>query len=724
MKDYKLLGSPESRIEGYLKVTGKAKYSAEFPIPNALYGFPVRSTISKGSIATIDTEKAEASEGVVKIITYKNALDLGEDKKNDSGKISEGTRKVLQDNVIKSYGQYIGIVVAETFEQARAASRMIEVTYNEEKPVISFEENRNKAYKPDPGRPSGIDTSRGSLEQGINEATTMVDEVYNTPIEVHNPMEPHATIAVFEGEKLTIYDTSQMLYRTIDAVAEVFSMPKEDIKVIATFIGGGFGSKLRAWEHVMLTILAAKMLDKPVKTAITRQMMQTNAGMRQHNRQHIRLGANDSARLTALAHEVVSHTAVDELYVEKSGYYSRSMYAVPNTLVTHRVYDTNIQVPSSMRAPGEAPGSFALESAMDEMAHKLNMDPIEFRIKNEPEKDPHTDKPWSSRSLIECMKVGAEKFGWERRKQEPRSNPDGNWLIGYGMAGASRGAPYQQASSRLILNKKGDEVTATVEMAATDIGTGSYTIIAQTAANTLGIPVDQVEVHIGDSSLPKTPGSGGSWGAGTFSSAADAVCEKVIKDLKEKAGIATDQEISIGDLLDAAKLDTYKAVATAMADDDASNYSHYSFGAHFVEVWVDEKLGIVKIPHVLSTAAVGTVLNQKTARSQVLGGIIFGLGQAMTEETLLDERYGSYVTRTLADYHVPVNLDIGKIDLHFIPEKDEHINRMGVKGIGELGISSVAAAITNAIFNATGKRARNLPVTPAKMIAIDESVAV
>ncbi|HEA31235.1 MAG TPA: xanthine dehydrogenase family protein molybdopterin-binding subunit, partial [Leeuwenhoekiella sp.] len=698
MKEYKALGSPESRIEGYLKVTGKAKYSAEFPIPNALYGFPVRSSIAKGNITSMNTEKAETVEGVVKIITHKNALKLGENKQNSSGKVSNGTKTVLQDTSIKSYGQYVGIVVAETYEQARAAARIIEVTYDTEDPTISFEENVDSAYKPDPGRPSGIDTSRGDLEEGLQGASVVVDEVYNTPMEVHNPMEPHATIAIFEGDKLTIYDTSQMLYRTIGSVAEVFNMPEDKIKVISTFIGGGFGSKLRAWEHVMLTIMAAKMLDKPVKTAITRQMMQTNAGMRQHNRQHLRVGANESSRLTALAHETVSHTAADELYLEKSGYYSRSMYAVPNTLITHRVFDTNIQVPSSMRAPGEAPGSFAMESAMDELAFRLNMDPIEFRIKNEPEKDPHTGKPWSSRSLIQCMQQGAEKFDWNRRKQEPRSNRKGDWLIGYGMAGASRGAPYQQASSRLKLNKSGDEVTATVEMAATDIGTGSYTIIAQTAANSLNIPVDQIEVHIGDSSLPKTPGSGGSWGAGTFSSAADAVCEKVKKELREKANIAADQEMSIAELLNAADLNTYEAEATAMAFDDASNYAHYSFGAHFVEVWVDEKLGMVKIPHVLSTSAVGTVLNQKTARSQVLGGIVFGLGQAMSEETLLDERYGSYVTRTLADYHVPVNLDVGKIDVIFIPEEDKHINRMGVKGIGELGITSVAAAIANAVL--------------------------
>lgn len=308
--------------------------------------------------------------------------------------------------------------------------------------------------------------------------------------------------------------------------------------------------------------MAAKMLDRPVKTAITRQMMQTNAGMRQHNRQHLRVCANDSARLTALAHETVSHTAVDELYVEKSGYYSRSMYAVPNTLITHRVFDTNIQVPSSMRAPGEAPGSFALESAMDELAYQMNMDPIEFRIKNEPENDPHTEKPWSSRSLIQCMQEGAEKFDWKRRKQEPRSNRDGDWLIGYGMAGASRGAPYRETSSRLKLNKDGDKVTATIEMAATDIGTGSYTIIAQAAANSLGIPVDTIEVHIGDTNLPKTPGSGGSWGAGSFTSAVDAVCEKAKKILGEKAKIATDQEMNIAKLLTAANLNTFETEAT------------------------------------------------------------------------------------------------------------------------------------------------------------------
>jgi xanthine dehydrogenase YagR molybdenum-binding subunit len=485
---------------------------------------------------------------------------------------------------------------------------------------------------------------------------------------------------------------------------------------LSPYIGGGFGSKLQPREHLMLTVMAAKMLQRPVKTAITRQMMQTNVGLRQLNRQKMRVGAAKDGKLTALAHETLTHTSVDEEFVEQTGVISRMMYDVPNSLVTHRVFTTHIQVPRWTRAPGETPGSFALESAMDELAYKLKLDPIEFRLKNEPAKNPEDGKPWSSRSVVECMKTGAEKFGWKRRKFEPRANKQGNWLVGYGMAAASRGAPYSGASARVKLTRSGDDVRAIIEMAATDIGTGSYTIIAQAAAESLGLPIEKISVKIGDSSLPPTPGLGGSWGAGSFSSAAFAVCEKAKNDLQAKVKVDFVKAPTVAELMTAVNLNELTAETTEKPSAEFAKYSHFSFGANFCEVRVDENLGIVRVTRFLMAAAAGRILNPKTAASQVIGGIIWGIGMALTEESTLDVRYGNFTTRTLGDYHVPVNLDVGAIETIFINEEDKIINRLGVKGIGELGITSVAAAIANAVFNATGKRIRDLPITPDKLI--------
>lgn len=714
---YKAIGAPMNRIEGHLKVTGKATYAAEFSVDNLVYGFPVQSTIAAGNIISIDTSNAEKSVGVLKVITHQNALKLASRPPVTSKNRQTRSNPVLQNTSIHCYGQYIGLIVAETYEQARYAARLVKVSYKTEKPKIDFDENMQRAYKPEViNADYPTDTSWGNLENGLKQSIETISETYETPIEHHHPMEPHATIAVFNGEELTLYDTAQIVASVRDAIANTFTIPKENIHILAPYIGGGFGSKLQPREHVILTVMAAKMLNRPVKTAITRQMMQTNVGLRQLNRQKMRVGAEKEGKLMALAHETISHTSVDEEFVEQTGVMSRMMYAVPNSLVTHRVFTTNIQVPRWTRAPGEAPGSFALESAMDELAFKLKMDPVKFRIENEPAKNPENNKPWASRSVVECMKVGAEKFGWDQRKPGPGTNRNGKWLVGYGMAAASRGAPYRETSARVKLTKKNNDVKALIEMAATDIGTGSYTIIAQTAAERLGMPTEKISVKIGDSAFPPTPGSGGSWGAASYASAVDAVCEKVKMELQTKIKSKFNRAPTIVELMNAANLSEFETEATEKPSKEFENYSHFSFGAHFVEVWVDESLGIVKIPRIVTTVAAGKILNEKTARSQILGGVVWGIGQAMTEETTLDKRYGSYVTRSFADYHVPVNLDVGEIEVYFLPEEDKIINRLGVKGIAELSITSVAAAIANAIFNATGKRIRKLPITPDKLL--------
>jgi xanthine dehydrogenase YagR molybdenum-binding subunit len=713
----KYIGAPVTRVEGALKVMGKAPYAAEFPVKNLAYGFPIQSTIAAGEITSIDTGEAEKQPGVIKIITHKNALKLQPGPPVTNENRMTRANPVLQNTAILFYGQYIGIVVAETYEQARHAARLVKVTYTTKKPKISFDEQVSEAYKPaviNAGYPT--DTSWGNVEDALKQASVVLDETYDTPIEHHHPMEPHTSIALFEGDKLTVYEATQMLEQTRLGIANTFNIPKENVKVLSPYIGGGFGSKLQPRQHLFLTVMAAKILNRPVKTVITRQMMQTNVGLRQHNRQKIRLGADAAGKLLALAHEIVTHTAMDEEFVEQTGVISRMMYAVPNSLVTHRVFHTHIQVPCWTRAPGETPGSFALESAIDEMAFKLKMDPVAFRIKNEPEKNPENGKPWASRSIVQCLQTGAEKFGWNKRSMEPRAHKNGRWLIGYGMSSASRGAPYRETSARIKVTNKNKDVRAVVEMAATDIGTGSYTIIAQVAAEKLGLPLEKVTVHIGDSSLPPTPGSGGSWGGGSYASAAAAASEQLKAELRSKVSMQFVKEPTVAELMIAGNIGEYQTTSTAKPSAEMANYAHFSFASHFAEVWVDDSLGIVKIPRIQTSVAAGTILNEKTARSQIIGGVVWGIGQAMTEESLLDNRYGNFVTRTLADYHVPVNLDVGKIDVHFLAEEDRIINRLGAKGVGELGITSVAAAVANAVFNATGKRVRHLPITPDKLL--------
>lgn len=712
-----MIGKNVSRIDGRLKVTGAAKYAAEFPVKNIVYGFPVQSTIAAGRITEIDVREAEKSAGVLAVITHKNAPKLAPRPALTPQNRSTRSVPVLQSDKIHQFGQYIGVVVAETYEQARHAARLVKVTYETEKPLVDFDENLSKAYKPpiiNGNYPA--DTQTGDVETGLKAASATIEETYETPIEHHHPMETHSTIAAWEGEKLTVYDATQMVANPRTAIANTFQIPPENIRVLAPYIGGGFGSKIAAGGHIILAVMAAQITKRPVKISITRQMMQTNVGLRQLNRQRMRLGAEKDGKLTAVAHETVSHTSVDEEFVEQTGVMTRMMYDASNTLVTHRVFPLNVEVPRWTRAPGEAPGSFALESAVDELAYKLKIDPIEFRIKNEPAKNPENGKPWASRSIVAAMQAGAKQFGWEKRKLEPRSYKQGRWLVGYGMAGVSRGAPYRETSARVKLTRTNGDVKALVELAATDIGTGSYTIIAQAAAESLGLPLEKISVLIGDSTLPPTPGSGGSWGAGSFTSAVYAACEKAKNDLQAKVKVDFFKAPTVAELMTAGELSEFQAEATEKPSAEFNKYSHFSFGAAFCEVWVDELLGIVRVERFLMAAAAGRILNPKTAASQVIGGVVWGIGQALTEESKLDVRYGNFVTRTLADYHVPANLDVGKVEVLFVPEEDKIINRLGVKGIGELGNTSVAAAIANAIFNATGKRIRTLPITPDKLL--------
>ena len=706
------VGEAINRVEGRLKVMGLAKYASEFPVEKLVYAQGVNSTIAKGRITAIDTSEAKKQKGVLEVITHLNAPRLKAfDKKMPSYTLTT-IAPVLQNAEILHYGQFVACVVAETFEQAQYASRLVKVTYQEDKPDIHLNKNRGKAYKPD----EAADFKRGSIETGLREAAVKVEETYTTSIEHQHPLELHAAIISWNNNKVKMYANQQILNEATISVSDTFMIPKENVQIIAPYIGGGFGSKLRVNKHLILGTMASKMLGRPVKITVTRQQMFTNTGMRQFDEQVMKIGAKQDGSLTALAHHTLSHTAMDTQYYEACGNVSKMLYNTPNNEITHRLIPLNLPCPDSMRAPGEATGSFALECAMDEMAWKLKMDPIDFRIKNDTQTDLGAGKPFSSRLLTECLRIGADKFGWKNRSVEPAGKQEGNWLIGYGVSAASRAAPYKKTSSKVILALRDARVYATIQMDATDLGTGSYTIIAQTASEYLGIPVEQVTVELGDSKFPVTPGSGGSWGAASFCNAARMACLNAITSLKNKKNISADQNISVAELLKQNNLNTFEAEGTAEPSEEFKKHSVFSFGANFAEVWVDKDTGVYRIKRMVNVGSAGKIINPKTAYSQIIGGLTMGAGMVIAEQSQIEPNFGNFITRSLGDYHVPVNLDMANVDVIFLPEEDKIANDMGVKGIGELGITSVAASIANAIFNATGKRMRNLPITPEKLV--------
>jgi xanthine dehydrogenase YagR molybdenum-binding subunit len=708
MTKIKAIGEAMSRVEGFMKVTGKANYAMDFQVANPAYGFLFKSEIASGKITDIDTSAAEKSAGVVAVITHKNAL------KTQPGRAVRGGG-ILQDANVNFFGQTIGVVVAESFEQARAAARLIRVTYENTEAKTDFEKLKGQAAKPK--AQDRQDDVRGDVETAFRSAEFKVDEVYTTSIEHHQPMAPHATIAVWEADdKLTLYNESQVVNGVQGALAGVFGLTPANVRVVTPHIGGGFGSKGGAWGHVVVTAIAAKMVKRPVKLALTRQMMFDSVGLRQKNVQRIQIGATKDGKLMALSHETTTHGAINEEFIEPCGDVSEHMYQAANWRVAYRITPMNLIVPTFTRAPGKSTGSFALESAIDELAYKLKMDPVELRIKNEPEKDPSTGKPWSSRSLVQALRKGAEVFGWNKRKIEPRQNKQGDYWIGYGVGCGVYPARQRDTSAIVKLARNGNDVTAIVELAASDLGTGTYTILAQVAAETLGIPVEKVEIKIGDSSLPPAAGSVGSVGASSFANAVADGCVKITDELIQKSGKQFFARPTAAQMMISENLREFQTRIDAKPLPEAEKYASHSFNANFAEVWVNDSTGMVRVKRIVAANAAGRILNPKTADSQVIGGCIWGVGQALSEESVIDPRWGNFVTRSYADYHIPSNLDIGEIKTIFIEEEDKYVNKLGIKGLGEVGIVGVSAAIANAIFNATGKRVRDLPITPDKLI--------
>ncbi|HEV7349320.1 xanthine dehydrogenase family protein molybdopterin-binding subunit [Telluribacter sp.] len=703
----KMIGTPVSRIDGILKVTGKADYSVDHPVANVAHAMIFKSTIAAGKIVDIDTAAAEKAPGVLAVITHKNVPKL-----NEKGGIRGGA--MLQSPVIEFYGQHIGLVVAETFEQARHAARLIKAKYEEASPKTNFEKLSKEAKTPkDKDR---ADVKRGDVKAALANAEFKVEEVYETPMEHHHPMEPHATIAEWKGDHVTLYNSAQIVTGAQSAAAATLNLKPEQVRIVSPYLGGGFGSKGGQWANLVLTAIAAKMVNRPVQLALTRHQMFNSVGLRQRNHQKVSLAATKDGKLTALAHETTTHCAIDNEFVEPCGDCSKVMYATPNSLISYRVVPMHIILPTYTRGPGKATGSFALESAMDELAYKLKMDPIEFRIKNEPERDPSNGKPWSSRTTVQCLREGSKAFGWEKRRPEPRQNQQGNYLIGYGVACGTYPAHQRPSSALVKLDRKGNEVTATVELAAADLGTGTYTILAQTAADALGLPMERITVKIGDSDLPPAAGSVGSVGATSYANVVNDACIKITDELMAKSGKQFFARPTAAQLMLSEKVTEFQTRADSKELESADEYSSHSFNANFAEVRVDMYTGMVRVDRFLAVTGAGKILNPKTANSQVLGGIAWGIGMALSEESVVDPRWGNFVTRSLADYHVPSNLDIGTMEAIFIREEDKHSNKLGIKGLGEVGIVGVAAAVANAVFNATGKRIRQLPITPDKLV--------
>ena len=755
-----VIGKPIDRKDARLKVTGAARYAAEFSQTNLAYAFPVRSTIGNGRIINIDLSAAEKSSGVLSVLTHKNAPRLKQINVMEVaqyGTIPGEMLLPLQEDVIHYVGQYVALVVAETYEQARQAAALVKVEYEQKKAAIEIE-NAPTKFKPE--KFFGFEDAqpkRGDANGAMNSAAVKFEQNYSTPVENHHPMETHATIAVWDnGGALTVYDATQAVMGTQIVMAQTLGVDLGKVRIISPFVGGGFGCKGLVWMHPVLAAMAAQAVKRPVKIVLTRQMMQTNIGHRGETKQQVALGANRDGRLTAIRHLNETYTSNLSEFFEPSGLTTRLIYACPNVEITHEVARLNVGTPTPMRAPGESPGSFAIESAMDELAQELKIDPIQLRLTNHADVNPQTNQPWSSKKLKECYRIGAEKFGWSKRKSEPRQMRDGRFLVGYGMATASYPGYRANASARVRLNADG---TAVVSSATQDIGTGTYTVIAQIASEFLGIPVERIEVKIGDSSLPPAPTSGGSQSVASVGPAVQAACAAVRKKIYETVSKdnaspffgKAENEIAFGDgrmflKSDASKGGTYQEIlgrakrafveecvtsnmagqqssapcspftAAPEENGDVKKYAFQSFGAQFAEVGVDEDLGIVRVRRFTSVQDIGRVMNEKTARSQVYSGVIYGIGMALMEETHYDPRNARPVVRNLADYHVPVHLDVPPIDVHFIGEPDPHINTLGARGIGEIGITGVAAAIANAVFNATGKRVRDLPITPDKIL--------
>ncbi len=735
------IGKETSRVDGVAKVTGRAKYAAEFQVPNVAYGFIVLGTVAKGRIASIDAGEAERASGVLRVFTHLNAPKLGPKASTEQapprGSQPERDKsfRALQSDRIVFNAQPIALVVAETYEQARYASRLVQVKYEVEQHETSTEAVRAKARAPGQGPPP---KPRGDPEAAMRAAAVKVEAEYRIPIEHHNPMEPHGAIAVWQGDKLTIFDKTQGVFGVRSHLASSFGVPPENVNVVSPFVGGAFGSSLRPNYYPALTAMAARELRRPVKVVYTRRQMFTGHGYRPYTIQKIALGADASGKLSSMIHEAVHNTSSFEEFNDGTTNFTRQVYACPNLHAPVLITSTDLNTPTWMRAPGAVSGMFALECAMDELAYKVNVDPLQLRLVNYAEVDPESGKPWSSKALRECYRLGAEKFGWKDRTMAPRSMRDGRLLVGWGMATGVWGAFQRPASARVTLRANG---TANVASATSDIGPGTYTVMTMIAAEYLGLKMEQVSFELGDSKLPQAPSQGGSQTTSSVGSAVmggalavgarllalangdaasplrgvDAADVEMLDGRLQAKGDPS-KSVSIADVMRRNSLTEVTETFTSRPSPERDKYALLAHGAQFVEVKVDPDVGTVRVARAVEVTACGKIINPKASHSQEIGGVVWGIGMALHEATEIDHRYGRIMNPNLQHYHVPVNADVHMIETLFVEEDDRIVNPLGVKGMGELGMVGIPAAIANAVFHATGKRIRELPITPDRLL--------
>jgi xanthine dehydrogenase YagR molybdenum-binding subunit len=700
-----------SRIDGRLKVTGAAKYAAEYKVEGLTYGVLVGSTITNGTIAGIDAKAAERAPGVLAVVTHLNAPKVpGFQPSPGKAAPKKAPLKVFDDNKIVYNGQPVALVIADTYERALHAASLVKVQYNKEPHQTSLQESIGKGFPP-----HGDGLYKRGTEDAWKTAPFKVQQEYTVVTNTHNPMELHAIIARWDADdKLTVWDKTQGVHDSQKDIARLFNIPVQNVQVNAKFVGGGFGSALRTWPHEVAAILGAKMVKRPVKVVLGRADMFTSVGHRPHTWQKIAIGATADGKITGITHEAYGQTSAYENFTEGTVRVSHGLYASPNVNTKYNVVSLNIGTPTWMRGPGEATGAFALESALDELSYDLKLDPVELRLRNYAETDPENGKPYSSKFLNEAYKMGADSIGWNQRKQEPGTVKKDGWYVGYGMGCGMFGAYRDGATVKAIMKADGSLLLQT---GVTDIGPGTGTAMVLIAAEGLGISADKISFENGESDLPDAPSQGGSATTATVGSAVHAACIELKEKFQKLIGNGGTDNPDYAKVLKEHNLPSLEVTTTTDGGKDRNKYSLNSWSVHFVRVLVNAATGVVKVDKVASVADSGRIISPKTARSQVVGGAIGGIGMALMEEAVFDHRYGRYINNNFADYHVPVNADIPQIDAIFVNKPDPIINPMGAKGMAEIALIGMAAAVANAVYNATGKRVRELPITPDKVLA-------
>lgn len=733
--------APADRVDGKDKVTGAAKYAAEHKIPGMVYGVLVGSTIAKGTITSLNTKAAENAPGVLTVLSHLNSPEVPgfapvDKKANPRAQEWEGL-KVFYDNKVYSNGQPIALVVADTFERAVYAASLVKAQYAKAAAETDFEKNLGKARGP--RGDNGPQVYKRGEADAYKKAAVSIEEEYILPIETHNPMEMHAIIAHWEApDKITVYDKTQGPKDTQGDLMRLFQLPEKNVQVIAEYVGGGFGSALRTWPHEVAAVLAAKKVNRPVKLMLSRDQMFTMVGYRPCAYQKIGIGATTDGKLTGITHIAIAQTSSYENFTEGIVNATKFLYDCPNVNTSYQLVPLDVSTPIWMRGPGEATGCFAFECALDELAYKLNIDPVELRIRNYAETDPERKLPWSSKYLKECYQLGMDKIGWAKRNPAPRSMQEDGWLVGYGMGSGVFSAMRWIATVRGVLKNDG---TLLLQSAVSDMGPGTATAMVQIASQAMDLPPEKIKFELGSSSLPPGPTQGGSATTSTLGAAVYDVCialKEKLKALMLKSGHDTNVHPEAGniafekgqiflkndaanrrnyeELLKSNQLNDLDITKDSRGGEEQRKYSMYSFSVHFTKVWVHPMTGVIKVKEVVTTGDAGKIISEKTARSQMIGGVVGGIGMALTEEAIIDHRYGRYVNNSLADYHVPVNADVPRIEALFVNKPDPVLNPMGAKGMGEIALIGFAASVANAVYHATGKRIRQMPITPDKLL--------